>query len=204
MSCKGKGLILYDILLYMSKEIVDGVRRAIEEAQREKNLREEREAARKHREVLRREAEQQALIARNEVELRATGVVALFEELRDSKTLTMSEMSVPAKIDWSPGKTIISISFDEYDYFQPDSDGGGETITTSRTLDAAVLASGDLMIGRHVMKRGEKLGDVVRDEILRLKGLKEKEVPEDSWDHLGDHLGAFFGRLYRDIRDSLR
>ena len=29
---------------------------------------------------------------------------------------------------------------------------------------------------------------------------KSQAVPEDSW----DHLGAFFGRLYRDIRDSLR
>ena len=160
----------------MSKETVAGIGRAIEEAQREKNLKEEQEAVKRKAEALRLEAERQALIAQNEARLRATGVVGLFEELRDSKVLTMSEAGNPAEIRWNSDNTEISIKFDIEEHFTPDPDHGGYMSTGffPKSLDAEISEkTGKLIIGPHVMKRGEKLEDVVRNEILRLKGLRE-------------------------------
>lgn len=75
----------------MSKETVAGIARAIAEAKGARNLRDQQETAGRQVESVRQEAERQALIARNEARLRATGVVDLFEALRDSGVLRYSE-----------------------------------------------------------------------------------------------------------------
>jgi len=151
----------------MSKEIVDGIRNAIEEAQRAKNSREEREAARKQTAELAREEQQRALIARNEERLRATGIVALFEELRDSKVLTMNKEGDPTTIEWNSDKKGISIEFDQHHL------RGSFLQEVVDRLEARISGSGELQIGEHVMKQGEELANVVKNEILRIKGLRE-------------------------------
>jgi len=156
----------------MSKEIVVGIGRAIEEAQEAKILREEQEIVKRQAESLGQEAEHQVLIVRNEARLRASGVVDLFEELRDKKVLTMFKTGDPATISWDSDKTEIVIEFDKFGYYLPDSDGSRWTKRTKH-LRAEISENGGLKIGEHEMKQGERLEDVVRDEILRLKGLRE-------------------------------
>ena len=170
---RDEALTWYDILSYMNKEAVDGIRNAIEEAKRARKLREEREAARKRTAELTKEEQQQALIARNEARLKATGVVALFQELRDSGVLTIKK-DVPAEIKWSSDRLKITIEFDEGTYQQEIGDWPGfEDRTSNESLSATIKPDGSFWIGGRTMKPGEELGEVVRDEILRLKGLKE-------------------------------
>ena len=179
----------------MSKETVARIGKAIEEGQRDKNLREEQEAARQRAEALRREAEWQTLCAQNEAMLRATGVVDLFEELRDSRVVKLSKEPVfelrrekgfwgvretkvkisdytPASITWCLEKSEILIDFDGGGYYENSRERSG-WISTHLQLTARILGNGELLINRHEMKPGEKLEDVVRDEILRVKWLKE-------------------------------
>lgn len=171
-----------DILIYMSKEIVAEIEKAIEEAQKAKILREEQEASKREAESRGQKAREKALIAQNEARLRATGVVELFEGLRDSKTLTLfkaddpATADDPAKILWgNSDKTVIHIEFDRYilDGYVPNPDGEDGGPTRCKFIEATISRNGNLQINEHEMKPGEKLGDVVRDEILMLKGLKE-------------------------------
>jgi len=185
----------------MSKETVAQIGKAITEAQRAKSLRKQQEASKQQAETLKQEAEKQALIARNEARLRATGVVGLFEELRDSGTLkfekggpfeehtTVNFLGIewpvvkmrtvndtPAIIQWEPDRLGISIEFDRH-YTYEGQDWEDDTIAVyyprKRLLEAKITEEGVLQIGQHKMKPGEELEDVVRDEILRLKGLRE-------------------------------
>lgn len=164
----------------MSKETVAGIGKAIQDAQRAKELREQQEAAKRQAESLRQEARHQALFARNEASLRATGVVGLFEELRDSKVLTMTKGGDQAIINWDPDRiltsdqdrTVISIEFDEHVVERTGSDYNNGYDTRTLSLSASLSKYGTLQVNGHLMEPGEKLEDVVRDEILRLKGLK--------------------------------
>ena len=189
-------MILYDILLSMSKESVDRIRQAIEEAQKSKDIRERQRAIEKQAEADRREAERQALIVQNEARLRATGVVDLFEALRDSGLLKLSEErqietttthrsfwkeweestvkiidAEPAVIGWSSDKRGISIEFDSYLTYAEDSEGFDCCFGHTLSLEAKIMEDGRLKIGKHETEQGEKLEDVVVNEILRLKGI---------------------------------
>lgn len=183
----------------MSKETVAQIGKAIEEAQGAKDLREQQEAARREAEEFRQGTEYQALIAQNEARLRATGVVALFEELRDSGTLKLEEKMrveihstksflgiewpvVEERIeDYKPAIITlygngIRMEFDKGYYYVGKSFEDQETaVYYPRTsfLVAEITESGVLKINEHEMKPEERLGDVVRDEILREKGLKK-------------------------------
>jgi hypothetical protein len=197
----------------MSKETAAEIGRAIGDAQKAKNLKEQQEAAEKKAESLRQEAEKKALAIQNEARLRATGVVALFEELRDSGILRLSEKPAfeirkkivrgkeleemlkiadytPAVIRWDHGsnlsfesrniyqagnKAVISIYFDQesYEIGGRGYDGDFTQIRESN-LSASFTTSGRLKICGHVVEPGEELGEVVKEEILRLKGLKKE------------------------------
>lgn len=157
----------------MSKETVVRIRKAIEEAQGAKKLRDQQEATKREAEALRLRTERQALINRNEARLRATGVVGLFEELIDSNVLTMSKDGDPAEIEWNSAKTRIVIAFDKFVHYEPDGDGHSQKVELRISLRARISVKGRLQINDHEMTREERLEDAVRDEILRLKGLKK-------------------------------
>lgn len=156
----------------MSKETVAGIKQAIEEAQRAKNLREQQEAAKRQAESLRLKAEKNAWIAQNEARLRATGVVALFEELRDSRVIQMNDAGNPATISWNFDNTQISINFDEYSYMDHGYGEVAQETTGVKTLEATISGN-RLVIGKHRMSQRTKLVKltrVVANEIIRLKG----------------------------------
>lgn len=153
----------------MSKEIVTEIRQAIEETQRAKNLREEQEASIQRAKKLKEETEEQALMARNEARLRATGVVELFEEFSEVVALT-SEVGNQVIIVWNPDKTEIAMKFDRRN---PYTGAEPETIRTilsksEKHLVAKILESGELMINEHVMKKGESLEHAVSDAMMEV------------------------------------
>lgn len=157
---------------------MDEIRKSIEGAQKAQQSKEKQLAAARQAEKIKKEQLRQAQIAENERKLKATGVVELFKELRDSKVLTWSEdySDLHAHICWNIDKTQVDIQFDHRieESHQPDTDRGGyytQTYECHRVISARISENGNLTINDHIMKPKEKLENVVKMEILRLKGL---------------------------------
>jgi hypothetical protein len=120
----------------MNKEFATKLEKATKEAQEKLLLRKEQETATKKAEELKQETEKQMLLEENKARLRATGVVTLFEMLRDSGIIRFTEEPIferrtkrsfggaeggekvkitdytPAKIEWDDDNLGIKIEFD--------------------------------------------------------------------------------------------
>lgn len=175
----------------MSKETLADISTNVQKAIAEAEARKAQEAVRQEKEETRREAERQALLAQNEARLRATGIVDLFEQLRDSGVLRMSDKPVierrpimflgieigqenikiadyiPASVELGRDNTEVSILFDRSINKMGDVDS-----YEFRVIIASLGESGELCVNSGSL--GESGGR------LCINGNRHEVTPEDK------------------------